>query len=276
MKKNTFIKFLLSFIIYNIQYKKILSEETSWIDPITGLHYDWSKLQKNINNPYIIKDSEFDEENFSLKYYFNIGKNLPFKCKNKTASIIEFLEYDDKKTEICEILGNSEKLNIYFIDKNEPNKGIILEYGDGDICKTSQDEELMGYPRKTRFKIFCDNKDNKNFVLDLPEGKQGSTKCILDFKIYSTVGCPKNYLFIIKSSVILFYLLIIFMIYIISGYLYNYFYYKLRGKAAIPNYIFWRQYPYLIKEGIYYLKDIIKIAINKILNKCINKNKKNI
>ena len=33
-----------------------------------------------------------------------------------------------------------------------------------------------------------------NFVLDLPEGKQGTTKCILDFKIYSSAGCPKSFL----------------------------------------------------------------------------------
>ena len=154
------------------------------------------------------------------------------------------------------------------IEPKEPKLGIILEYGNGDICKTSQNEELMGYPRKARFRIYCSEKNDNIFILDLPEGKQGSTKCEIEFKIYSTAGCPIIPSSKIKSSKILILALLLFGIYFLIGYLYNKYKYKLEGKAAIPNYIFWRQFPFLVLEGIYFIKDNI--------NKFFNNKSKNI
>ena len=266
MGKLNFIK--LTFFICLIQIKKIKAEKTSWKDPITGLKYDWSILKRKRDNPYIVKDGEIDEENFEIKYYFNIGNTLNQKCKNKTSPVIEVLEYEGKTTNICEILGNNQSFDVHLIDHDNPNLGIILEYGDGDICKTSQDEELMGYPRKTRFKLFC-SKDETNFILDYPEGKQGTTKCILEFKIYSSAGCPITFLSQIKPSKILSFILIIFGVYLIFGYAHNSFFYRLKGKAAIPNYIFWSQFPFLVLEGFYFIKE----NINNLINKCFNQNK---
>ena len=261
------VKSILTLITFLFHFKKIYTEkyiETSWTDPITGSYYDWSVLKKSKNNPYIIKDSELDEDNFSLKYYFNIGDILNQNCNNKTSSVIQLLEYNGEKTEICEILGHISSTKINLLDYNNPNLGIVLEYGDGDICKTSEIEELMGLPRKTRFKIYCSKKDDYNFILDYPEGKQGTTKCILDFKIYSTAGCPKSFLSKIKPSRILLFVIIIFILYIIFGYYYNKIYHNLNGKAAIPNYIFWRRFPWLVIEGIKLIIEIYKRQINKL------------
>ena len=260
---------ILTFLIYLIQTKFIKSEKTSWKDPITKFYYDWTNLKRNIDNPYIINDAEIDDENFSIKYYFNFGNSLNKKCKNKTSSVLEILEYEGKETNICEVLGREDSFNIHLIDYEKPQLGIILEYGDGDICKTSQDEELMGYPRKTRFKLYCSKKNDNKFILDFPEGKQGNTKCIMEFKIYSPAGCPITFLSKFKSSFILFLTLILFSLYFIVGYSYNIFFYKLKGKAAIPNYIFWRQFPFLVLEGISFIKTNIKNS----LNICFNKNK---
>jgi len=267
MGKLNFIK--LTFFICLIQIKKIKAEKTSWKDPITGLKYDWSILKRKRDNPYIVIDGEIDEENFEIKYYFNIGNTLNQKCKNKTSSVIEVLEYEGKTTNICEILGNDQSFDVHLIDHDNPNLGIILEYGDGDICKTSQDEELMGYPRKTRFKLFCSKDETNNFILDYPEGKQGTTKCILEFKIYSSAGCPITFLSQIKPSKILSFILIIFGVYLVFGYAHNSFFYRLKGKAAIPNYIFWSQFPFLVLEGFYFIKE----NINNLINKCFNQNK---
>ena len=267
MGKLNFIK--LTFFICLIQIKKIKAEKTSWKDPITGLKYDWSILKRKRDNPYIVKDEEINEENFEIKYYFNIENNLNQKCKNKTSSVIEVLEYEGKTTNICEILGNDQSFDVHLIDHDNPNLGIILEYGDGDICKTSQDEELMGYPRKTRFKLFCSKDETNNFILDYPEGKQGTTKCILEFKIYSSAGCPITFLSQIKPSKILSFILIIFGVYLVFGYAHNSFFYRLKGKAAIPNYIFWSQFPFLVLEGFYFIKE----NINNLINKCFNQNK---
>ena len=262
------IKQSLILIIYLVQFNKIKSEVTSWKDSITGTYYDWSILKRSEDNPYIIKDAENEEDNFSINYYFNIGESLNIKCKNKTSSVIEILEYKGKNTDICEILGTNELFSVKMIEPKNPKIGIILEYGNGDICKTSQNEELMGYPRKTRFKIYCSKKDDNNFILDLPEGKQGTTKCEMEFKIYSSAGCPIISSSKIKSSKILFFTLISLGLYFLIGFIFNKYKYKLEGKAAIPNYIFWRQFPFLVLEGIYFIKDYINKFLN---NKSKNK-----
>ena len=270
MKEIILIKTFLKFIILLNQLRKILTEEndlTSWTDPITGTQYDWSILKKNKNKPYIINDSEIDEENFSIKYYFNIGDIHNQKCNNKVSSVTEILEYNGEKTEICEIIGQHSSAKIHLLDYNNPNLGIVLEYGDGEICETSPNEELIGLPRKSRFKIFCSNNNKDTFILDLPEGKQGTTKCILEFKIYSTAGCPKSFLSKIKPSKILLFVLIVFSLYIISGFIYNKIFYHLNGKAAIPHYIFWRRFPWLVLEGIKLIIEIYKRQINKFYKK---------
>ena len=277
MKIKILIKTLLGFIIYSFLIKKINTEDnipTSWTDPISGSYYDWSKLKHNKDNPYIISDAEIDEENFSLKYYFNIGNTHNVICNNISSSVTEILEYNGEKTEICEIIGQASSTKIHLLDFDNPNLGIVLEYGDGEICRHSENDLLIGIPRKTRFKLYCSENDNDNFILDLPEGKQGITKCILEFKIYSTAGCPKSFFSKIKPSKILLLLIIGFICYIISGYIYNNIYYKLSGKAAIPNYIFWRQFPWLVLEGIKLIIEISKRQINKIYFK-VFKRKKN-
>ena len=270
MKIKKLIKTLLRFIIYSFLFIKINSKDnipTSWTDPISGSYYDWSKLKHNRDNPYIISDAEIDEENFSLKYYFNIGDTHNQKCNNISSSVTEILEYNGEKTEICEIIGQASSTKIHLLDFDNPNLGIVLEYGDGEKCKNSENDLLIGIPRKTRFKIYCSKNDNDNFILDLPEGKQGITKCILEFKIYSTSGCPKSFFSKIKPSKILLFLIIGFIFYILSGYIYNKIYYKLSGKSAIPNYIFWRQFPWLVLEGIKLIIEISKRQINKIYYK---------
>ena len=257
-------------LIYSIQFQKIFSEkniQTSWTDPISGNYYDWSSLKKSKDNPYVINDAEIDEENFSLKYYFNIGDILNQKCKNQTSSVIEILEYNKQKTEICEIIGKATSSKIHLIDHKNPDLGIVLEYGDGELCITSEKEEFMGLPRKARFKIYCSKNDENNFILDYPEGKQGTTKCILDFKIFSSAGCPKSLLSKIKPSKILLFVIMGFLIYIISGYIYNNIFNNLHGKPAIPNYIFWRQFPWLVIEGINLIIEIFKSQINRIHKK---------
>ena len=63
------IKQSLILIMYLLYFKKINSEETSWKDPETGVNYDWSILRKNKDAPYIIKDNETDDEEFSINIF---------------------------------------------------------------------------------------------------------------------------------------------------------------------------------------------------------------
>ena len=273
MKKIFLLKSVFAIIINIYQYNNIYTYNilTSWTDPITNNYYDWSLLKRDKNNPYMINDKELDVENFSIKYYFNIGDYNNKKCKNQSSLVTEVLEYNEKNTEICEIIGQASSTKVNLLDYNNPNLGIVLEYGDGDICTNSQREELIGLPRKSRFKIYCSKNKKDSFVLDLPEGKQGITKCILEFKIYSPAGCPKSFLSKIKSSIILLFVLIIFFLYIILGYFYNKIFFNLNGKSAIPNYIFWRQFPWLVIEGIKLIIEVYKRQIGKIYKFFYNK-----
>ena len=274
MKNKILFEIILRFILYLILFKNINTDQkipTSWKDPITGSYYDWSILKHNKNNPYIINDGETDEENFSLKYYFNIGDIHNQKCKNISSSVTEILEYNGEKTDICEIIGQASSTKIHLMDYDNPNLGIILEYCDGEICTNSDKDQLIGIPRKTRFKIYCSNNKKDNFVLDLPDGKQGITKCILEFKIYSPAGCPKSFFSKIKPSKILLFVIIIFIFYIMFGYIYNINHYKLSGKAAIPNYIFWRRFPWLVLEGLKLIIEIYKRQTKKVCNMFFNR-----
>lgn len=265
MRKFLLIKSIF-LVIYFFQFNYIYTGniQTSWTDPITNYYYDWSFLKRNRNYPYIINDKELDVENFSLKYYFNIGDFQNQKCNNKSSLVTEILEYNGKNTGICEIIGRESSINVNLLDYNNPNLGIVLEYGDGEICINSEKQELIGLPRKARFKIYCSKNKKDIFVLDFPGRKQGITKCILEFKIYSPAGCPKLFLFRFKSSIILLFIIVTLFLYIILGYSYNMILYNLKGKSAIPNYIFWRQFPWLVIEGIKLIIEINKRQINKV------------
>jgi hypothetical protein len=89
----------------------------------------------------------------------------------------------------------------------------------------------------------------------------------MEFTIYSSAGCPIIFSSKIKPSNILILTLILFGIYFLIGYINNKIFYKLQGKAAIPNYIFWRQFPYLVLEGLFYIKDILNYYFTKNKNK---------
>ena len=203
-----------------------------------------------------------------MNYHIKIGDNLGRTCKDQRASVIEFLQILGQDTETCEILGKFEEKNVGLLDPLNPYLGIYVEYGGGEICSNIDDFEGFNQPRKTRFKIYCSNKDDDNFILDLPEGKQGTTKCDMEFKIYSSAGCPIISSLKIKSSKILVLTLISFGFYFLFGFFINKYKYKLEGKSAIPNYIFWRQFPFLVLEGIYFIKDYINKFLN---NKSKNK-----
>ena len=237
---------------------------TYWKDPIYGNSYDFSSLKRPKNNPYIIIDPEKDDDlDFSLKYIFNIGKEHNSLCNNKKSIIAEFLEYKEKNTNICEILGTFDSKNIYLIDENNPNIGIILEYGNGDICTASQNEELNGLPRKTRFKLVCSEKQDE-FFLNFDKGTQGSTKCIMEFVIHTPAGCPLDSIFkMMYYSDILLILIISFGLYFVFGYIYNRKYYSLSGVKAIPHIGFWKEFPWLVIEGINTIKNSFRYMFKK-------------
>ena len=256
------------FLFLNLQKQTFsnMRSSTYWKDPISGNSYDFSSLVRHKNNPYIIIDPERDDDpDFSISYIFNIGKEHNILCNNKNSIIAEFLNYKEKNTNICEILGNIDSKNIYLIDDNNPNIGIVLEYGNGDICTTSQDENLNGLPRKTKFQLICSEEEDE-FFLNFDDRTQGNTKCIMEFAIHTPAGCPLGY-FVIKPYYpdLLLFLIFCFGLYFIIGYVYNKKKYSLSGINAIPNIIFWKEFPSLVLEGISVIKNYFRSMFMKCL-----------
>ena len=102
----------------------------------------------------------------------------------------EVLEVLKKPTETCEVLGKKEFTTNGLLDPSNPSLGHYVQYGGGDICTNGDNKSLNGKPRQSKFKIYCSSTQDANFILDAPGGTQGTTKCILEFKINSPAGCP--------------------------------------------------------------------------------------
>lgn len=246
---NFFNFFLISYFFHHLnQISCTKINKNQWKDPISGKKYDWSSLHKKEKYPYEIMDPEKIGD-YYIKYFINIGGYQPFSCDNKKSSVVEKLHNEEEFTDICEILGQYTSSNVGLLDENNPQLGIYLEYGDGDICHNSEDPKQNGLPRKTKLKIYCSKKQDKNFILDFPEQKQGVTKCLMEFIINSPAGCPVEKK--IKSTNILMIIIFGFGVYIFGGYFINTKFYNKQGKHAIPNFFFWINFNSYVREGLF-------------------------
>ena len=88
------------------------------------------------------------------------------------------------------------------------------------------------------------------FVVDLPGGTQGTTKCVLEFRINSPAGCPGGSFGAARATVLLFWTVLLFFLYFALGTVYNIKQNNLSGKEAIPNIEFWRTFPSLVQDGM--------------------------
>ena len=202
-----------------------------------------------------------------MNYHIKIGDNLGRTCKDQRASVIEFLQILGQDTETCEILGKFEEKNVGLLDPLNPYLGIYVEYGGGEVCSNIDDFEGFNQPRKTRFKIYCSAFQDNNFILDLPGETQGTTKCILDFKINSPAGCPYGVYYGLTYTRALFYLVVIFILYICIGMIYKIKVYNLWGTESIPNIEFWRNFPTYVLMGIMFCFHKINNYFDYFLNK---------
>jgi len=48
------------------------------------------------------------------------------------------------------------------LDINNPKAGIYVSYGGGDKCSNSENHSENGLPRKSKFKLYCAEKQDDN------------------------------------------------------------------------------------------------------------------
>jgi len=72
------------------------------------------------------------------------------------------LEVLKQPTETCEVLGKTELRETGLLDINNPKAGIYVSYGGGDKCSNSENHSENGLPRKSKFKLYCAEKQDDN------------------------------------------------------------------------------------------------------------------
>ena len=127
---------------------------------------------------------------FDIEYEFNFCDTISRTCNGVEASAVEFLDVYEQETDTCEILGMGSQSLYRLLDEQNPSQGLLVAFMGGDICEGSSTPSEDGNARKVIFKLECGESQDDQFVLDEPNGSQGSTKCELNFKMKTPAACP--------------------------------------------------------------------------------------
>ena len=207
----------LSIIILNVQAD--ISSNCHHTNSL-GHEYDLNPLKKP--QFWKVKDTNGDSGIFSMDYIFNFCNLGSLKCKDlPDVGAYEALEVLGQLTDTCEVIGKGKSPQVTHIDKGNPDKGIKITYGDGDICSNSENSAENGSKRKVNFLIVCSDQQDSNFAQS-KVNSLGVTKCNLEFSINSPAGCRIGF---IKSrnsyGTIFFWVLLITCLYLGLGIAYN-------------------------------------------------------
>lgn len=239
---------LIAFLLLSVSLAAFSSTKCQWTDDKSD-DYDLSHLKKP--DFWKVKDGNGDSGLFAMDYLFNFCNTVSQKCKNNYVGALEALEVLGQLTETCEVLGKSEEKDqvITHLDSNRPDLGIRISYHNGDLCTGSENPSENGRLRSASFLVYCAETQDANFAQSKINSKD-VTKCSLEFSIKSPAGCRIGYgSGMRKSTIILFWVVVVFLIYAVGGSAYNI---KVKGKSgveAFPNLEFWREVPGLVRDG---------------------------
>lgn len=122
----------------------MVQAQTQWKDSKTGMDYDWTGLQIDVNNFYSVTDNT---NSFSpSSYNFNFGIDLPNTCSGQLVSASENIYSSDGWVAGCSILGRKSMQKVSAI-KN----GIKITLNGGDVC--FENNELSN--RRIYFELTC-------------------------------------------------------------------------------------------------------------------------
>jgi len=180
------------------------------------------------------------------RMFANVCGNADIGCEPISASCQE-TEGGDYYG--CGIL-TTQNFTVYIdpaTKKEEPNKGVFLNYYQGEICNL----QSGNVPRQTTLVITC-NPSTQTFskpVITEP------TSCHYFISFNSKFACPTGHLEGKDLGGWIFVILVLvgFALYFIIGIIIKIVVYKATGKEIIPNSEFWSDLPSLMKDGAVYL-----------------------
>ncbi|ETO13600.1 hypothetical protein RFI_23767 [Reticulomyxa filosa] len=201
---------------------KVRCDSCEWVASL-GLTYDLTPLQLTKGQQlqyYVVKDERY-EDNATMSdqfvYKFNVcGKMLsvPSECKGSTFKWCQNIDlttktcsnevalqgtgyaYQIRQTSstsyVCHQLSNvhSNYTKLELLDPDEPAKGVVLIYKDGEWCDQYTTTKTYTHMKKTnrefRLRLECEN----NYY-NIPDEEQVvENKCTYNVTMQSVYGCP--------------------------------------------------------------------------------------
>jgi len=188
---------------------------------------------------------------FSLKYYIQICANTKFQCSQPAPACQEELAGTQTYS-----LG-SLNTQAWSASPFGADQGVVVRYTDGVICGNGK--------RTVTISLECDTEyDGKGNIFSIVE----APTCSFIMQIASPFACPgirpPSSTAIDIGWILIIVLGVSFIIYLIAGIVYKT---KISsnpvgfGLEAIPNYEFWKDLPFMVKEGsMYVYQKIMNVA----------------
>jgi len=139
--------------------------------------------------------------------------------------------------------GRTESQKFKLISDKNPGKGIIVTYGEGDVCSA-------GDVRETDIYIYCDKKVSDPVIKPVDE----EDHCSYVIKMESKYGCPAGDAGETFAMVVLIILAVAIVLYFGLGAVYKW---KVKEASTFSEFIihgeFWLALPLLIKDGCQFI-----------------------
>jgi hypothetical protein len=126
------------------------SPRLEWTDSTTGSYYNYSGLNRDYLNPWVVKKQQ---EVFTNTYMFNFGSYVEKDCKGSKANVIENMEIMGHPAPSCSKYGYMEYATVRMVNPANPNEGIMVTYGMGDSCYSTVKNRLI--EKETNFFLYC-------------------------------------------------------------------------------------------------------------------------
>lgn len=204
----------------------------------------------------------------------NICKPLTTKCKEIKDVPALWLFYNDPSNcnRVSSSLTNGNDVEIAWQDAANTEKGVVLKYNNG--AKFEQDGTELN--SRMEIKLDCDKDAPSDVRPSLDSNDVVSGTMVYKLSMKSKFACPDPAISgprgggggayagtypLGAGGIILIILFAFFIIYIIVGMLVMKFKFQATGIEIIPNVHFWKELPFLFKDGILLIWDgILKIT----------------